>query len=129
MKHILQVTGSLRVGGLEAVAMNCVRYSDKERYHFDFLVYGDTIETYEQEAINLGCNVYHISSPQKGYLNFYKNVKKIMESNGPYDVVHAHTFFNSGIIMRAAYKAKVPVRIAHSHSVGREQKKNISKKL
>ena len=129
MKRILHVTGSLRVGGLETVAMNCVRYSSRAEYQYDFVVFGDKIDDYEDEAKERGCRIFHISSPKEGYFSFYQNIKKIIAKYGPYDTVHSHTFFNSGFIMRAAYVKRVPQRISHAHSVGRKNNNGFLKKF
>lgn len=112
---VLQVTGTLRVGGVETVAMNLFRYIDRNKYDFDYLVYGDNIGEYEGEVHSLGGRVLRVPSPRTGYFAFYKAVCRIMKDNGPYDIVHSHVLFNSGIIMRAAARMKIPRRIAHAH--------------
>lgn len=126
MIHILQVVGSLRIGGLETVAMNCMRYADTTEYQFDFLVFGEQVGDYEAEAIECGCNVIHIPAPGKSYRAYYKKLCEVMK-HGKYDIVHSHVFFNSGIVLLAAKKCGVPVRIAHAHSVKRKSDKGIRK--
>lgn len=118
MKRVLQVTGGLNTGGLETVAMNIVRNSDKEKIKYDFLVYDNREGDYEKEARLFGCKVFHIKRG-RGSLNLYNSIKHIIMNYGPYDVVHSHTYFNSGIVMLAAYKCNVPIRIAHAHSIKR----------
>lgn len=49
------------------------------------------------------------------YLKDYFFFKKLFKKE-KYDIVHAHQLFYNGIIMRAAYKAGVGKRIAHSHA-------------
>ena len=113
---VLQVIGSLQVGGAETVAMNFFRYIDRNKFHFDYLVYGEEIGAYENEVYALGGRVLRVPSPKNGYFRFYKAVRKIMRDNGPYDIVHSHTLFNSGIIMYSAKAEKIPRRIAHAHT-------------
>lgn len=119
---MLQVTGSLRVGGLENVAMNFWRFCDKSKYSFDFLVYGDAVEPLEAEAQKLGARVFHIPYPHKGVGKYTREMKRVMREYGPYDVVHSHSLFNSGFVMKAAARTGIPVRIAHAHSDRRKTK-------
>lgn len=120
--RVLQVTGSLRIGGLENVAMNLFRYCDKQKYTMDFLVYGDAIEPLEAEVAALGGRVFHIPYPHKGASIYVREMKKIMGEYGPYDVVHSHSLFNSGFVMKAAYEMGIPVRVSHGHSDRRKVK-------
>lgn len=128
-RRILLVTGSLDIGGLENVAMDIVRYSDKSKMCFDFLVYGQKEFYYQKEAEELGCHILRIPSPQDGYLKFYKNLKYIISKNGPYAIVHSHTYFNSGLVVMAAKKVNVPCCISHSHSIERPGDRKAIKKI
>lgn len=113
---ILQVTGSLRIGGMENVAMNIIRYIDRDKYDVRYVVYGDSIGEYEAEVKSLGGEVYHISYPHEGIIKYYNNLKKIIKTTGPYKVVHSHNLFPTGMVMLAAKRCNVPIRIAHSHT-------------
>lgn len=115
-KKVLQVIGSLRVGGAETVAVNYYKYINKSLFEFHYLVYGDDIGGLEEEVYRLGGKVIHIPSPRRSYSEFVKNVRKVLREYGPYDIVHSHPLFNSGIIVKAAYHEKVPKRISHAHS-------------
>lgn len=116
MYNVLIVSGSLRTGGMETVVMNTVRYSDKSKFKFDIVVYGDDLYDNEAEAIKLGCRVIHIEFPHKSPLAFVNNLKNIINKYGPYDVVHAHTLFNCGLVVKVAKDEGIPVRISHSHT-------------
>lgn len=129
MKKILIVSGSLRIGGLENIAMNFRRYSDKSKYTIDYLVYGDEVGEFEKEARELGCKIYHINKPKKGYFKFYSNLKNIIKNNGPYDIVHSHTFFNTGIVLKAAKSCGIEKCIAHVHSGKRANDSNFKKRI
>ncbi|MED3662285.1 glycosyltransferase family 1 protein [Ureibacillus terrenus] len=122
---ILQVIGALRVGGAENMVMNFWRYIDKDLFHFDFLVFGESIGEYENEARELGSNIIHINEPAKGYMSFFKNLEQVLIDYGPYDVVHSHTLHNSGLIMLAANRCGVKYRITHSHSTKSRIKENL----
>ena len=126
---ILQVTGSLELGGLENVAMDCYREAKSQGNKVDFIVFGDREGYYEKEVLNNKDQVFHISQPSCGYRMFYKNVKRIILQNGGYDIVHAHTFFNSGLVLTAAKSANVKRCIAHCHSSRRVNENRIYKKI
>lgn len=115
-KKILMVTGSLRIGGMENVAMNIARYIDENQFQINFVVYGDEIGEYENEVKKLGGKVYHIPFPREGARKYCGALEKIIKNTGPYDVVHSHNLFPSGMVMKVAHKAHVPVRIAHAHT-------------
>ena len=127
--RVLQVTGSLRIGGLETVAVNLYRFCDRSKYAFDYVVYGDAVEPMEAVVEQLGARVFHIPYPHKGLGAYMKALKKIMAEHGPYDVVHSHTLFNSGFVMLAAKQMKIPVRISHGHSDRRNTKVSVPRRL
>ena len=122
MIKVLLVVGSLRIGGLETVVMNCARYMKKNGYHFDFLCWDDEPGEYEEEAKSFR-NVIRIQPPKYGYFKLYRNIKRIISDNGGYDIVHSHVYFITGLVLFAAAKSDVSVRIAHSHSVRRKDDK------
>jgi len=121
---VLQVIGSLRIGGAENVAMNICRYLDKNKYQCDFLVFGDTVDGYEKEAMSLGSKVIHIPFPYISYKNYFKNLKKVL-TDGKYDVVHTHVLLNNGWVLKAAYDVNIKKRFVHSHSTNSGRKENL----
>ncbi len=129
MKKVLLVTGSLNLGGLETVAMQIVRILKSKEYSFDFLVYGNQEYFYEREAIELGCRVLRIPRPQKKYFSYYRNLKNVIQNNGPYDIVHSHVYFNSSIVLCVSKRVGVPLCIAHSHSRKRLGDDKLIKKM
>lgn len=127
--RVLQVTGSLRIGGLETVAVNLYRFCDRSKYAFDYVVYGETVEPLEAVVEELGARVFHIPYPHKGVGAYMKALKKIMAEHGPYDVVHSHSLFNSGLVVKAAKEMKIPVRISHGHSDRRNTRVSLPRRL
>lgn len=126
---VLQVVGSLRVGGAETVALNYYKYINKDEFEFDYLVYGDQKEPLEEEIYKLKGRVLRVRSPKQGIINFLKDIKDILNNNGPYDVIHSHPLFNSGWIMKIAYQFKIPIRISHAHSARYNVNNNILKEI
>lgn len=120
MKKVLMVTGSLNTGGLEIFAINTVELLQNYNYKFDFLIFSHQEQDFEKKVKEMGCNVIRINSPNKGYLKFKKNFKKIFKELGPYDIVHSHLYYSSGVILKISKKLGVKKCIAHSHSIKRK---------
>ena len=116
MIKVLIVCGKLYIGGAEKVACDLGLYRDREKMDVDYLVFENDIGAYEPILEEAGCHIYHIDSPGESYTAYADNIRKLIRKNR-YDVVHCHTMFNSGIVLSVAAKEKVPVRIAHSHSI------------
>lgn len=114
MKKVLILPGALYIGGAEKVCRD-IGYFASGRYEVHYLVFGDRVGEYEAELIEAGCKVMHIAPPSAGYAAFYRSLKRLIIEEH-YDVVHAHTLFNSGWAMLAGKRCGVPIRIAHSHS-------------
>ncbi len=115
LKRVLIVAATLRIGGAEKVARDIGLCADPEQFEVHYLVFGDEIGDYEQELQEHGCNIIHMDAPKMGYVRFVKGLRRLMRQNR-YTAVHAHTMFNIGLIMLAAWQEKVPIRIAHAHS-------------
>ncbi len=114
-KKVLIVAATLRIGGAEKVARDIGLYADPEQFEVHYLVFGDEIGDYEQELQKHGCRIIHMEAPKTGYVRFVKDLRHLMRQNR-YTAVHAHTMFNIGLIMLAAWLEKVPIRISHAHS-------------
>ena len=113
---VLQVVGQLRIGGAENVAMNLYRYIDKNVFEFHYLVYGEKIGDYEMEVAELGGKVIHIKYNSGNIRRYKRDLLKVIEENGPYDIIHSHMMFHNGIVLHTAKKAGIPVKISHAHS-------------
>lgn len=130
MKNILIVTDSLRLGGLEKIIVDYIRYCNKEEYKFTYLVLDDNSKgELEKEVLQLGGNIIKLYPPKNNYIKFYQDLKKTLSKYGPFDIVHSHPAFTSGIVMKASHKLKIPIRISHSHTDKRLLKENIFKRM
>ncbi len=94
--------------------MHVLRNIDRERFRMDFLVHGQEKYAYEDEAKQLGARVIRCLHPNRPWA-YFPNFHRVLRNYGPYDVVHGHVHYFNGIAMLLAHRAKVPVRIAHSH--------------
>lgn len=118
MKKILHVVGRMNRAGQETFLMNVLRSADLTKYDISFSVNTDYIGAYEQEIVELGGSIFHNPYPAKlRYLVPYlREFRKYIRNNGPFDIVHCHVYYFGGLIMWAAAKEEVPIRIMHSHN-------------
>jgi glycosyltransferase EpsF len=131
MKRILHVIGGMNRAGAETMIMNIYRAVDKTKFQFDFLVYSDAKQDYEDEIVALGGRVIHMPMAA-GTLGLLKSVKKIrciLKSYGPYCAVHAATLHNSAFALIAAIGIKHCKKIVHSHSTQNVLNPNLITKL
>ena len=113
--RVLIIAASLKIGGAEKVARDIGLYADADRYECDYIVFGDQVGAYEQQLLEKGCRIFHLTEPSDSYPAFLREMWKILKTHR-YDVVHAHNMFNCGLTMMMAKLAGVPIRVAHSHS-------------
>lgn len=117
MIKVLQILPGLNRGGLETFVMNIFRVIDRNKIHFDFLVNMESGD-YSDEIKSLGGNIYYIPPRNKGFKAFNHNIGQFFkEHDGEYNAVHYHESSLSSLeVLYYAMRAKVPIRIMHSHS-------------
>lgn len=116
-------------GGVESVVMNYYRNIDRNKIQFHFVCDEDSTDIPYEEIEKLGGKVIVIPPYQKLF-KYQKELYRIFKENN-YKIVHSHINALSVFPLRIAKKAKIPVRIAHSHSTSnkKEWKKNILKMI
>jgi glycosyltransferase EpsF len=116
MIRVLQVIEKMDRGGAETFIMNLYRNINRSQYQFDFLVH-DPHGHYIDEIKEMGGNIYSLPKPKSiGIRQYNKLLKNLLENNGPFDAIHSHIHHFSGFIVQTAKRAKIPVRISHSHT-------------
>ena len=112
--HILQ---RMEAGGTQALLMNIYRKINRNKVQFDFLVEYPDKQFYDDEIKQLGGKIYY-STVRKDFniLKFCSLLKEILKKNPEYKIVHVHTYSIGYFCLKAAKKAGIPVRIAHSHN-------------
>lgn len=114
--RILQVVTVMNRGGLETMLMNYYRKIDRTKMQFDFMVHREEEGDYDEEIKRLGGTIYRMPPIRPGsYQKYFKKLDRFFKKNNSYKVVHAHINENSSFVLRAAHRAGVPCRIAHSH--------------
>lgn len=105
--------------------MNVLRRIDKSRFQLDFLTVEGERGVYDPEIKQLGGHLYSCPHPSnKGA--FLRGLREVLEKNGPFDVIHAHPYTLSGLVLMQAARAGVPVRIVHSHTDRRKVRRDKS---
>lgn len=127
--RVAHVIGNWLGGGVESVVMNYYRNIDRNKVQFDFLCSESSTDIPYEEIEKLGGRVFIVPNYTK-VVKYQKELQKIFKENN-YKIVHSHINTLSVFPLRAAKKAGVPVRIAHSHSTTnkKEKKKNLLKQV
>lgn len=115
MERILQVVTYMGRGGIETMLMNHYRQIDRSKVQFDFLVHRDFRADFDDEIEALGGRIYRIPPMNPASASYRKALTDFFREH-PYPVVHCHLNYMSGVVLMAAKKAGVPVRIAHAHT-------------
>lgn len=124
---VAQFVGLMNCGGSETMLMNLFDNIDKEKYEITFIENEAGPSWYSEEIKLKGGKIVKVDNPTKvGMIKYIKQLINVFKT-GHYDVVHSHVFLHSGIVMYAAKKANVPIRISHSHSAMNKDDNNIIK--
>lgn len=117
MIRVLQCVNDMHRAGLETMLMNYYRNIDRTKIQFDFLTHRSHKGDYDDEILSLGGKVYYAPRlyPQN-YPKYFKWMAQFFQEHPEYKIVHSHIDAMSYLPLKAAKKAGVPVRIAHSHS-------------
>ena len=126
---VAHVIGLAINGGTESLCMNYYKHIDRTMVQFDFLVESESAIINKKEIEQLGGNVVIIPT-YKNPIKYIKSLTKIFKEHN-YDIVHSNMNALSVFALKAAKKAGIKVRIAHSHSTSnkKEWKKNVIKNL
>lgn len=130
MLKVLYVNGGIMDrGGVSMSMMNFYRHIDPNEVHIDFLVHGKQIGNCDDEILNNGGKIFHIT-PRS--VNIYKNaieLKRFFRTHN-YDIVHSQADTLNAHILKYAKRYGVKVRISHSHNTNYTiQNKGIKNKL
>lgn len=115
-RRILHVVGGMNRGGIETWLMHILRHIDRDCFQMDFLVHTNQPCAYDEEIRNLGSQVIPCPLSRFHLWSYAVNFKQILQTYGPYDIVHSHVHHFSGYILRLAQRQGIPIRIAHSHN-------------
>lgn len=121
--RILQVVTDMNRGGLETMLMNYYRRIDRSMVQFDFLTHREKRAAYDDEIEALGGVIHRLPRLVPWSRSYQKTLDAFFATHPEYRIVHVHQDCLSAVILKAAEKHGVPVRIAHSHN--NNQDKNL----
>jgi len=107
--------------------MHVMRRIDREQVQFDFCTCWPQAGAFDGEVEHLGGRVLPCSV-RENILTFPYRFGRLVRE-GHYHVVHSHLYSLSGIVLRVARQAGVPVRIAHSHNTSDGKPSSVPRKL
>ncbi len=119
--RVLHVVTYMGRGGLETMLMNYYRHMDRSKVQFDFLVHRDFKADYDDEIEALGGKIYHLPRLVPWSRSYHRAVNAFFAAHPEYKIVHVHQDCLSSIILKAAGRHGVPVRIAHSHNSNQDK--------
>lgn len=119
--RVLHVVTHMNRGGLETMLMNYYRNIDRNQIQFDFLVHRLNRADYDDEIEALGGKIYRLPPLNPFSLSYRKKLNGFFARHPEYKIVHSHIDCMSAIPLKAAKRAGVPVRIAHSHNSNQDK--------
>ncbi len=132
MIRVLHIVEELSAAGIESFIMNNYRKINRNKVQFDFFVLRNENEYYENEIIDLGGIIYKNDIKKTNLFLKIREEGKALKSfllEHNYQIVHLHyTTSMRASLMKVAKKAKVKIRIYHSHS-GYVMGKNLLKRI
>ena len=126
--RVAQVIGKAVISGVDSVVMNYYRHIDRSRVQFDFFMDGYNKTLIDEEILDLGGRIIKLEPYENSMRTNMKQCRAAF-AEGQYTIVHSHLNTLSCFPLYAAFRAKVPIRIAHSHSTTSrgEWKRNLMK--
>ena len=119
--RVLQVVTHMERGGLESMLMNYYRHIERDKVQFDFLVHRQERAAFDDEIESLGGKIYRLPRLVPWNRSYLMALNRFFDGHSEYKVVHVHQDCLSSVILKAAQKNGVPVRIAHSHSANQDR--------
>jgi len=112
---VLHVVRKMDFGGVERWLLGVAQELQFSNIQIDILVHTRDPGVLDEQLRSVGVNII----PLTGYKNPIKYIIRLyqtLKQHGPYDVVHSHVLYFSGVVLLAARMAGVAVRISHAHS-------------
>lgn len=123
--RVLQVFAALDSGGVANFVMNTYRRIDRDKIQYDFALTAGKKTLMDDEAEALGARIFYFDTEK----NIEDNLKEILKNDVPFEAVHSHVFFYSGLVLRTAKKCGVPIRIAHAHNAHTGESTSVVRKV
>jgi len=112
--RVLQLVRIMNRAGVETWLMHLLRHFDRREIAMDFLVQTSTPGAYDEEIRSRGAQIIACHPPRQP-VRYGLDFQNALRRYGPYDVVHSHNYFGSGLDLPLAAHGEVEKRIAHIH--------------
>ncbi len=116
---VLVMGFNVGMGGVQSYLMNLIRYIDRTKIKFDYIVPGENT-VYENEISSLGGKVYYVT-PQKTnvFKNLYETFRILKNNKSKYDII----YFNHSLLyfifpFLFAHLLGYKKILSHAHSAG-----------
>ncbi|MCH5315039.1 MAG: glycosyltransferase [Eubacterium sp.] len=113
-KKVLIVCDAIQYGGTDLAAIRLQQNLNQDEFECIYCVRGSRKGPLEPTVEQTGVRIIHQPDDKLNYIKSYKYYSDLFK-NEHFDIVHCHLPFYSGIVMAAAWKAKIKKRISHSH--------------
>ena len=122
--RVLHILDELNTGGAERIVFSYFQKINRDLFQWDFVItrYADTRKRGMLEDLveELGGKIYRVTRKRENYIKNINEISHIIKK-GNYDIVHSHLDELSSFYLLSAKKARVPVRICHSHLAGTDR--------
>lgn len=113
---ILHVVGGLNMGGAETWLIEMLKYWKLNNIgRFDFLITGGQSGIFDEEAKNLGSNLFYVKYSRSSLFKFIKEFRKLL-MKGKYNAIHDHNDYTCGWHFLWGTGLLPRVRVAHVHN-------------
>lgn len=118
MKKILIFGMNPNPGGVESFLMNYYRQFSKTQFQIDFLCNTKEKVAYEDELLETGSKIYHITPRSKNLIKYYIELNRFFKQHAvDYTIIWVNLNSLANIdYLKLAKKYEIPVRIVHSHN-------------
>ncbi|MDE7417290.1 MAG: glycosyltransferase family 1 protein [Lachnospiraceae bacterium] len=117
--RVLNVLGTIDLGGAESRVMELYRALDRDKVQFDFLVHTEKEGQYGEEIRRLGGRIYNVPRFRVyNILPYQKALRRFFCEHNEFAAVQGHMTSTASIYLPIAKKAGIPVTIAHARSAG-----------
>ncbi|TEB14255.1 putative glycosyltransferase EpsF [Pelotomaculum sp. FP] len=115
--RVLHVLSALAKNGAESRIMDIYRNINREKIQFDFAVHTTKQCDFDNEVKSMGARIYSFPKFKIfNYLQYYKEWEQFFKEHTEIQIIHIHVTNLAAVILNAAQKSSVPVRITHSRN-------------
>lgn len=120
--RILHCVTIMNRNGLENRLMDIYRNIDRSVIQFDFMTNRSEAGEFDEEIIQMGGRVFHMSRiAPRSFFKYLMELKQFFNVHTEYEIVHSHLNTLSTWPLLMAKRAGVPVRIAHSRNASMDR--------